>query len=350
MWIKSRLLLPGHWKIWIKQPTKKVANPDMTKPPHGIQTDHYTTAGIPAADRHDLWAARRWPSIAAVFESTPIGPFHTQADNVVLDGIPISYAQGTARQLERAAARIAEDGIDALGISVLLEGSIQGKAGGTLFQAQAGEVVLLDLSRAASVTIGESRSIQFAVPRDRAEREIDSVARLHGRVIDRAAAAMLHSHLLRLADGLKRIPQGDGARVARTLIDVLALSVRAAEGERDGDGANQPLAERARGEIQRNLGSAGLNAASLCRRLDISRSTLHRLFGGEGGVQAYIRNARLDAARTALLAPPGTERIGDIAERLGFSDAGHLSRLFRQRFGESPSACRAGLGGGGKGQ
>ena len=30
-----------------------------------------------------------------------------------------------------------------------------------------------------------------------------------------------------------------------------------------------------------------------------------------------------------------------IAERLGFSDAAHLSRLFRSRFGLSPSDCRA---------
>ncbi|MFS2108833.1 helix-turn-helix domain-containing protein [Sphingomonas sp. Sphisp140] len=310
------------------------------KPPRGIKTDHYTTAGFPAADRHDLWSARGWPSIASVFDSTPIGPFHTTAENVLLDGVPVSYSHGTARRFERTPERIAADGIDALGISVLLEGRTHGSAAGLPFVAEAGEVVLLDLTQVSSVVISENRSIQFAVPRDRAELEIGPVEPLHGRVIGRAAAALLHGHLVQLAEGMKYIPETDAARVARTLIDMLALAIRA-EGEAAlGESAVQSLALRVRGEIHRNLGSPGLNAASLCRRFAISRSTLHRLFEEEGGIQSYIRATRLDAARTALLTPPRADRIGDIAERLGFSDAAHLSRLFRQRFGESPSDCR----------
>jgi AraC-like DNA-binding protein len=102
------------------------------------------------------------------------------------------------------------------------------------------------------------------------------------------------------------------------------------------------MAARARTEIRANLESPSLNVAGLCRRLNISRSTLHRLFESEGGVQTYIRNSRLDAGRIALLDSTNDERIGAIAERLGFSDAAHFSRLFRARFDETPSQCRGG--------
>ncbi|WP_163117306.1 helix-turn-helix transcriptional regulator, partial [Acinetobacter baumannii] len=88
---------------------------------------------------------------------------------------------------------------------------------------------------------------------------------------------------------------------------------------------------RARKEVQAHLGSPTLTVANLCRKLGVSRSTLHRLFEAGGGVQAHIRDMRLEAARQALLNPDNVERIGDIAERLGFSDAAHLSRLFRAR-------------------
>ena len=39
--------------------------------------------------------------------------------------------------------------------------------------------------------------------------------------------------------------------------------------------------------------------------------------------------------------PEGKGRIGDIAYRCGFEDPVHFTRLFRQRFGLTPSALRA---------
>lgn len=99
--------------------------------------------------------------------------------------------------------------------------------------------------------------------------------------------------------------------------------------------------ELARAEIREHLGSRALTVANLCRRVGVSRSTLHRLFEADGGAQTFIRNARLDAARLSLLDPENRERISALAERLGFSDAAHLSRLFRARYGETPTACRA---------
>jgi AraC-like DNA-binding protein len=310
------------------------------QPPRGIKTGHYSTAGLPPADRHELWANRGWPSVAALFDSTPIGEFETSADSVVLDGIPVSYAQGTARQLERSPARIAADQMNVLGISAILDGTMEGVAAERAFLAGPGEILLLDMAQTSSVLLSRSRSVQIAVPRSLAEAELGRVAALHGAVIGKDAAAMLLSHLGQLSERLQRIPERDAARVARTLLDMLALSVRSIDHAEEDDEAAQALSVRARGEIERNLGSTSLSAASLCRRLDISRSTLHRLFEDEGGVQAYIRNRRLEAARTALLTPGNAERIGDIAERLGFSDSAHLSRLFRRRYGESPSECR----------
>lgn len=297
---------------------------------------------MPAEERHDRWTERGWPSVAAVFDSVPIGEFSTSADLVLLGQVMVSYAQGTARQLDRTAGKIAEDGMDVLGIGVLLEGKMEGVAGDRRFAVEAGEILLLDTTQPSAVAISASRSVQLGVPRALAQEAGFDVAALHGAVVNSVASAMLVSHLERIREALPQLSEEEGPRVARTLLDMLVLALSAsARGEAGHESAKASVATRARREIQENLGSPILTVANLCRRLDISRSTLHRLFEDEGGVQAFIRASRLDATRLALLDPGNRERIGELAERLGFSDAAHLSRLFRARYGETPSQVRA---------
>lgn len=309
----------------------------------GIEPLRYSTAGIAPAERHETWSDRGWPSVAALFDSTPIGPFSTSAENVHLDGIAVSYSTGTARLLERTPARIAADRIDILGVGVLLEGEMHGVARLREFEARAGEILLFDIAQPITMTMSIARSIQLAIPRAMAEAELGPVADLHGLVIGREEAALFYAHLLKLSEALQTISKEDAPRLARTLLDLLVVAVHAAaHAHRDAPPRMVGMAARARTEIRANLESPSLNVAGLCRRLNISRSTLHRLFESEGGVQTYIRNSRLDAGRIALLDSTNDERIGAIAERLGFSDAAHFSRLFRARFDETPSQCRGG--------
>ncbi len=310
------------------------------KPPQGSKTGQDGhTENEPAAGR-ERWNASGWPSVVSLFDTEPVGEFRTSTEMLMFDEVALLLGSATACRFDRTTKHTSRDGLKALAGSIWLEGSAKGTASGEPFVVEAGQMLLVDMTQEVSVTMTDSRVIQFGVPRVRAEREIGSVPRLHGWVIDSDTTGLLQSHLLQLFEGLKRIPESDAERVARTLIDTLALSVRVAGESGAWEPASQPLAQRARGEILRNLGSNSLNIASLCRRLGVSRSTLHRLFEAEGGVQAHIRNLRLDEARTALLKGTEHQRIGDVAERLGFSDAAHLSRLFRQRFGESPSECR----------
>ena len=49
----------------------------------------------------------------------------------------------------------------------------------------------------------------------------------------------------------------------------------------------------------------------------------------------YVRDARLDHARSLLLATGA--RTSDVAARAGFESAAHFSREFKRRFGTPPS-------------
>ena len=53
----------------------------------------------------------------------------------------------------------------------------------------------------------------------------------------------------------------------------------------------------------------------------------------------YIRLRRLASLRAALrLADPGTARIGDLVRRVGFTTSGSFAAIYRDTYGETPSA------------
>ena len=85
--------------------------------------------------------------------------------------------------------------------------------------------------------------------------------------------------------------------------------------------------------IKNNLLSRDLDATFICEALNISRSSLFRLFDGRGGIESYIRSQRIKQVRLALLKYGNRVRVKDLARYWHFSDSSHLGRVFRQAYG-----------------
>ena len=307
---------------------------------------HYSTADLPAGQRHEAWLNRGWPSLAPIYHTEPLQPFDTTSDRLRMGELVVHYSRMTAQRWERDRAMLRSHDPDGLNIVITLAGEARGVMGERSFRTGAGSVQLSDIAQTSRHDSTASRTILISLPRAlAAERGLD-VAGLHGAVLRSGAAAMLGPHLLGLRHAIPELTEAEGAPLARTFLDLLSVAI-ASSGR-----APAPLAAArrtaaalaARDEIEKLLGSPSLTVANLCRRLELSRSSLHRLFEAEGGVQAYIRERRLEAARLALADPANGEPIYALAERLGFSDAAHLSRLFRARYGLTPTDCRNGTG------
>lgn len=131
--------------------------------------------------------------------------------------------------------------------------------------------------------------------------------------------------------------------LGRHLVELLALALdRNAEVHAGGGSAVRAAhLRRAEAVIRRNLSSADLSPEVVADACGISKRYLHELFAGRNGtVSQFIRDARLDAARDALDMPdPGP--LSDVAYRFGFADQAQFSRLFKAKFGETPSCYRA---------
>ncbi len=83
-----------------------------------------------------------------------------------------------------------------------------------------------------------------------------------------------------------------------------------------------------------------VNVATLARRLGVAYSHFRRAFREHTGYAPwqYMLHLRLAHARRQLAASDAT--LGEIAGRLGFSSAFHLSEAFKRAYGSAPSHWR----------
>lgn len=301
----------------------------------------FSSADVKPADRYDAWRSE-WQTLAPLFVTEPLEEFRVSSELVRLGEIGFLYTDIASQRWKRD-KRLVDEGQDGLAVVVNLDGKAAGVAGKTDWLQNPGAAVLVDHSQTSLHDSAGGRSIGFSIPRQMATEAGLDVSSLHGMVLSPMEGAMLTSHMFQVREALPRFALEDAPQLGRSMLDMLVLTLKGANRTDSAGFREDPatLLLRARQEIQAHLGSPSLTVTNLCRKLGVSRSTLHRVFEAGGGVQAYIRDMRLEAARHALLNPENAERIGDIAERLGFSDAAHLSRLFKARFGETPSDCRA---------
>jgi AraC-like DNA-binding protein len=291
-----------------------------------LRLRHFTAD--PGATSHGAWAERPWPSIGALYRTTPHEPFAASAVSLLLGDIIVHRADFTAQRWIRDADLIAANDPGGMTVAMTLAGRAAGVMGDRPFrtgpghESSASRTILLSVTRTAAMECG-----------------ID-VAALHGVVVRSAAGAALIAYLERLLDTAQAYCDEDIPLLVRAILDLLVLTVRTAEPESAPAVRRAAASHAARALIDVHLGSANLNIVRLCRDLDISRTSLHRLFEDEGGVRAYIRNRRLEAVHQALTQPGSDEPIQDLADRYGFSDAAHLSRAFRERYSVAPNAYR----------
>lgn len=106
--------------------------------------------------------------------------------------------------------------------------------------------------------------------------------------------------------------------------------------------AEPEFLQRVRAAVAARLDDSRFGVSELAALLHIERSTLFKrlkALGVESPVQ-LIRNQRLDAAADLLVRRQG--QVTEIAYACGFESLSHFSRVFRERFGKTPSEYAAG--------
>ena len=132
--------------------------------------------------------------------------------------------------------------------------------------------------------------------------------------------------------------------IARSFLDVIAVSVAMELGcAADDSSIRHARRVQAKRYIEAHLQDAELGAPLVARSLQVSPRYLRQLFANQAEpVQQYILRRRLEECAARLAHPLWRHRsITEIAFSWGFASSAHFSRVFRARFGTTPTSYRA---------
>lgn len=258
----------------------------------------------------------------------------------MLGGIVFVHVEISGMRWERRLQDIRSSDFDPLIVNMMLEGAAQGDFDGREFREEAGTFHFHDLAKPSIHVSTASRTFSLIVPRPLASELFGTLDDLHGLVVRDACADLLLAHAAQVWRALPNLDQAGAPALGRSLLDLLVVAAAQARASvPPASGTDPRLRRRAEAAIERQL-NRPLTIAGLCQALNVSRKSLFAAFREDGGVHAYIRAQRLELAKAALADLERAEPIGMIAERLGFCDASHLTRLFRARYGMAPRDYR----------
>ncbi len=253
----------------------------------------------------------------------------------------------TPLEYDRTAAHIARGGLDHYQFILCLQGQMRFTSGRRDITLRSGDVCLIDMAQ-------PNRTWLTGDGDDRPRLTSLIVARsvLAPRLAhpDSATATLLPADdrpARLLADqfaALWQLPEtDDAATVIEAMFDVVAEAAgRSTDAKGDvGRAERKLLLVAIKHHIDAHLETGSLNADDLGRRFNISRASLYRLFGPDGGLARYVQDQRLNRALRMLISPSArSQRLIDLAVEFQFSGDSTFVRAFRKQFGLTPGEIR----------
>ncbi|MBL0422890.1 helix-turn-helix domain-containing protein [Ramlibacter sp. AW1] len=305
----------------------------------------FTTAGHAPARNPDLFREQmaRLFSVGLAI-SSPDQPFHTQV--MGYSGRHLRFAALRFTPHTTSSTHVGQRDSRLL-LSMHKEGVAVVQQDGRESRIEPGDMFLIDPARPFSIEAGEVVAHSVYLEPGVLRSVVPELDTLTARAIrsTEGAGAVFRGLLDALFAQADRLQEPAADRMA----DALSHALSAALCSLDGD---QPPTTRLRAMhrqrilryLRENLRNHDLDAAQVAAAVQLSTRYVYELFEQDGQpLMKWIWSSRLERCRNDLASPALASRaIGEIAYFWGFNDVAHFSRAFRQRFGTSPRAFRAG--------
>jgi AraC-like DNA-binding protein len=311
----------------------------------------FRTDDLPEDDRFDRWYHMIRNSILpAIIRPDDIRGFRADIRLLDLAAVQVYTMSQTSLRVSRPATLVRRSDPEQLHLILITRGTFVFTQAGRQTPLGAGDLMFYDSSRAFDGMIVDDGSVvgtqvQVQLPRAMLPRPalVDGLIghRLSGGGLSTLVSGYLRG-LVRPAAGYRA---GDAAGLATTTVDLVTALVAHESHTEDRcppEPHDRALLNRILEFMRQRLGDPGLSPDMIAGVHHISTRYLHKLFQGQTlTVAAWIRRNRLERCHRDLADPRHHHRpIHAVANRWGFTDKAHFSRVFRSAYGISPSDYR----------
>jgi AraC-like DNA-binding protein len=294
----------------------------------------FSTAGVPATRRVELWEAHNAAALVGL-NVHATAPLRATEVNVQLSGLRLARVAASAHVVERNGAMIGRVPADSVAVYLTLRGDAWFRQQDSTLLLHPGNALVCETDRPFVRGFAQGlEELVVTVPRTAFDTPLKgrTVVADFGKA-DRAEfgkADLYATALAKLAARATRrdCPVRPDEPAVRELVAVLIAGTRAA----------RPAAYRAaaRSFIEDNLTDPGLGADQVAAAIGISGRHLSRVFADGGtSVPRHILSRRLELAYAMLTSAARTgDTVAAIAARSGFVSETYFSHVFRGHYGQ----------------
>ncbi|MCW3503600.1 helix-turn-helix domain-containing protein [Burkholderia cenocepacia] len=305
-----------------------------------IPTFRFSTTDFPKEDRFDSWRSQLDGMLNLALHQSPDIYFDLEVRYGLLGSILVGerrWLNPSARtiyQAHRSQSMAAADDLDCYILRLNLnEVTYLLDDGGVV---ESGELIVMDTARSINHSILSGDSIYMIIPRSIIG---ENMLPIQSRILRGVVAGILSDFMRSLAARLQDITSKDVQHVSHATAEIVRACLfpskdnfYAAEAEIQAIQKN-----RVHRYIDAHILDPALSVDAICKDVGISRASLYRLFDLDKGVMHVIQKRRLHLAHKELTnAVARRARIGDVAERFGFSSAKNFGKAFKNLYGYAP--------------
>jgi AraC-like DNA-binding protein len=299
----------------------------------------FSTAGLPAARRIELWEGHNAAALIGLSCHSAI-PLEATEVNVPLGRVQLARVTGSPHLVERSAAFIRRDPADAIAVYATLRGQAWFRDEDGTRELRPGQLLICDADR--PFARGFARGLEeLAIKVPREALPLVNGPLVNGPLVTAFAPGRdpYARALARLADRATRAEHPVAADEGAVIDLVAVLTAGRGAGRDAGSRADRATALRAAayGFIEDHLADPGLGAARIAAAIGVSERHLSRVLAAGGmTVPRLVRSRRLELAYAMLARPADPSlapSVAEVAARCGFTSAAYFSHAFRARFG-----------------